>query len=88
MQLCGIVAGASVWHLVRITNHLRNHIKRRLSFKHKFLKVMAKKDYYDDPEEYWAEKEDRKERDGTEKRERWEKENPNHVYGHPTPKQI
>lgn len=49
---------------------------------------MAKKDYYDDPEEYWAEKEDRKERDGTEKRERWEKENPNHVYGHPTPKQI
>jgi hypothetical protein len=47
---------------------------------------MAKRDYYDDPEEYWREKADRKEQDGIERRERWERENPNHVYGQPEPK--
>ena len=47
---------------------------------------MAKRDYYNDPEEYWREKADRKEQDGIERRERWERENPNHVYGQPEPK--
>ncbi len=42
---------------------------------------MRKKDYYDDPESYWQEIADRKEQDGKEKLERWERENPNHVYG-------
>lgn len=46
---------------------------------------MAKRDYYDDPEEYWREREDRKEQDGIERRERWERENPNHVYGQSEP---
>jgi hypothetical protein len=49
---------------------------------------MAKRDCYDDPEEYWNEKEYRKESDGIERRERWERENPNHVYGQPTPKEY
>jgi hypothetical protein len=48
---------------------------------------MAKKDYYDDPEEYWRDKQDQKERDGRERMQRWERQNPNHVYGHPTPKE-
>lgn len=47
---------------------------------------MAKRDYYDDPESYWADKADRQERDGIERRERWEKQNPNHVYGQSEPK--
>jgi hypothetical protein len=47
---------------------------------------MAKRDYYD-PEEYWREKEDRKESDGRERMERWERENPNHVYGQREPKE-
>ena len=47
---------------------------------------MAKRDYYDDPEQYWRDKTERKEQDGTERMERWERENPNHVYGQPTPK--
>jgi len=48
---------------------------------------MAKKDYYDDPEEYWRDKQDQKERDGRESMKRWERQNPNHVYGHPTPRE-
>lgn len=48
---------------------------------------MAKRDYYDDPEDYWNEKEFRKESNGIEMRERWERENPNYVYGQPTPKE-
>ena len=47
---------------------------------------MAKRDYYDDPEAYWKDKGDRKEQDGIERWEQWERENPNHVYGQPTPK--
>ena len=47
---------------------------------------MSKRDYYDDPESYWEEKEYRKETDGIECRERWERENPNHVYGQSEPK--
>jgi len=34
-----------------------------------------------DPEAYWQEKEDRKESDGKEKLNRWERENPNWPYG-------
>ena len=47
---------------------------------------MAKQDYYDDPEEYWRDKDEREWNDGIERRERWERENPNHVYGQPEPK--
>jgi hypothetical protein len=47
---------------------------------------MAKSDYYDDPESYWKDKADRKEANGIERRERWELENPNHVYGQSEPK--
>lgn len=47
---------------------------------------MAKRDYYDDPESYWEDRADRKEQAGIERRERWEKQNPNHVYGQPEPK--
>ena len=34
------------------------------------------KDYENDPEQYWRDKEERKEQDGKEKITRWEKENP------------
>jgi hypothetical protein len=47
---------------------------------------MAKKDYYDDPEEYWRDKQDQEERDGRESMQRWERQNPNHVYGQPREK--
>ena len=40
-----------------------------------------KKDYEDDPEAYWQEIEDRKEREGKEKLNHWEKENPQWPYG-------
>jgi hypothetical protein len=42
---------------------------------------MPKSQYYDDPESYWQEKKERKEADGKERLERWERQNPNHVYG-------
>lgn len=45
-----------------------------------------KKDYYNDPEAYWQEIESRKEENGQERMRRWEKENPNHVYGQSEPK--
>jgi hypothetical protein len=44
-------------------------------------KRKMKKDYEDDPEAYWQDKADRKEQDGKEKLNRWEKENPNWPYG-------
>jgi hypothetical protein len=47
---------------------------------------MAKRDYYDDPEEYWRDKEDRDERDGIDRLQQWERRNPNHVYGQSEPK--
>jgi hypothetical protein len=47
---------------------------------------MAKRDYYNDPEEYWRDKEEREWADAKERLERWEKQNPNHVYGQPEPK--
>lgn len=47
---------------------------------------MPKSEYYDDPESYWAEIEWRKEQDGKERLERWERQNPNHVYGQSEPK--
>ena len=47
---------------------------------------MAKEDHFNDPESYWQEKSDRKEADGIERRERWERHNPNHVYGQSEPK--
>lgn len=40
-----------------------------------------RKDYENDPESYWQNKEERKEQEGKEKVERWEKENPNWPYG-------
>ena len=49
---------------------------------------MAKRDYYDHPEEYWREKEERDLSDAKERLERWEKQNPNHFYGQPTPKEY
>jgi hypothetical protein len=42
---------------------------------------MPKSEYYDDPESYWEEKKERQESDGKERLERWERRNPNHVYG-------
>ena len=44
-------------------------------------KRKMKRDYEDDPEQYWRDKEERKEQDGQEKLNRWEKENPNWPYG-------
>lgn len=41
----------------------------------------TKQEYEDDPEGYWKEKRDRKESNGRERLERWEKENPNVPYG-------
>ena len=46
---------------------------------------MARRDYYDDPEEYWRDKEEREWADAKERLERWEKQNPNHVYGQREP---
>jgi hypothetical protein len=40
-----------------------------------------KKDYEDDPEEYWNEIRERKEERGRERLSEWEKRNPNQVYG-------
>jgi len=42
---------------------------------------MSKKDYEDDPEQYWKDKEERELDDAKEKLTRWEKENPNWPYG-------
>jgi hypothetical protein len=42
---------------------------------------MSKKDYEDDPEQYWKDKEDRELSDAKEKLTRWEKENPHWPYG-------
>jgi hypothetical protein len=47
---------------------------------------MAKEDYFDDPEQYWRDKAERKEQDGKDRREHWERHNPNHVYGQSEPK--
>ena len=47
---------------------------------------MSKKDYEDDPEAYWQDKAWKKEQDGKERLERWERQNPNHVYGQSEPK--
>ena len=41
----------------------------------------TKQEYEDDPEEYWNEKQERKEANGRERLARWEKENPNIPYG-------
>lgn len=40
-----------------------------------------RKQYEDDPESYWRDKEERKEQEGKERLEIWEKENPNWPYG-------
>jgi hypothetical protein len=42
---------------------------------------MSKKDYKDDPEQYWKDKEERELDDAKEKLNRWERENPNWPYG-------
>lgn len=47
---------------------------------------MAKRDYEDDPEEYWECRKWAEDQDATDKLERWEKQNPNHVYGQREPK--
>jgi hypothetical protein len=47
---------------------------------------MAKKDYFDDPEDYWRDKEEREWADAKERFQQWEKRNPNHVYGQSEPK--
>jgi len=46
---------------------------------------MAKSDYYDDPEAYWEERKDRKEQDGKEALQRWERQNPHLPYGYRIP---
>jgi len=46
---------------------------------------MAKSDYHDDPEQYWRDKEERELSDAKERIERWERQNPNHVYGQREP---
>lgn len=48
---------------------------------------MARKDYEDDPEEYFREIEERKKDNWDSFMENWEKQNPNRVYGHPYPKE-
>ena len=44
-------------------------------------KRKMKKDYEDDPEQYWKDREDRELSDSKEKLTRWEKENPHWPYG-------
>lgn len=47
-----------------------------------------KKDYEDDPEEYWREKQDRKDSNGQEIIDRWERENPHVPYGYSLPSYL
>ena len=47
---------------------------------------MAKEDYFNDPESYWENKADRKEQEGKDRLQHWERHNPNHVYGQSEPK--
>ena len=47
---------------------------------------MAKSDYFNDPEQYWRDKEERKEQDNSDRLKTWERQNPNHVYGQSEPK--
>lgn len=48
---------------------------------------MAKSDYYDDPESYWEDKRWAEEQDAKDKLARWERQNPNHVYGQREPRE-
>jgi hypothetical protein len=45
-----------------------------------------RKDYYDDPEDYWEHKRWAEDQDANDKLSRWERQNPNHVYGQSEPK--
>jgi len=47
---------------------------------------MARRECYDDPEQYWLDKKERELADAKDRLERWERENPNHVYGQSEPK--
>ena len=57
---------------IRTTQHLLNKIMR--------------KDYYDDPEDYWQYRKWAEEQDANDTLSRWERQNPNHVYGQSEPK--
>ena len=46
---------------------------------------MAKSDYHEDPEQYWKDKEERELSDARERLQRWERQNPNNVYGQREP---
>jgi hypothetical protein len=57
------------------------------TIQHLLNKTMAKRDYEDDPEEYWECRKWAEDQDATDKLDRWERQNPNHVYGQREPKE-